>query len=569
MSSTKPFDRCDYLPDHAGSTPFPNFYLFSKLVRLAHKPILAVRDLTFSYEANYAQLLTDTLHLRNTLRQLLTPKTIAQIDRGEEVYILLLGPGGYEFTVGFLALVALGAAVVPISPDLPVKEAVYFAEKAGAVAVLTAEPCLSLGRGLEEAMMRQREGQSIADFQSIQIRPHIQQRCLHPRDFQISSGRYSDLNAPAYVLFTSGTSGPPKGGVKRRGFLCDVAAVFSDQHGVREGDVVLHTLPVHHATGITVTLLPFLWSGGCIEYRSGGFDAQWIWERIRRCGLDFFSGVPTMYMRLMQYYEKHLASSPQGSEYVDGARRIRGMLCGTSTLPRPLQQKWSALRNGSGILTRYGATEFGNAFIVTPWLAKTGDVPDGAVGQKAPGIDLKLSNGNEGEVLIRTPLMISKYLSDPQATLAAFDGEGYFKTGDVARREGDWYFIEGRASTDILKSGGYKISALDVEREILGIQYVSEVVVVGVDDEEFGQRVAAVIVLHPEVRKSLTIDQLRLDLRSSLAGYKMPTLLRVVEEIRKTATGKVAKKAVAQELFPSAGHPDIQRWSPDAARNKL
>jgi len=569
MSSTTPFDRCDYLPNHAGPTTFPNFYLFSKLVRLAHKPLLAARDLTFNFTATYAQLLTDTLHLRNILRQLLNPQTITQIDSGEEVYILLLGPGGYEFTVGFLAVVALGAAVVPISPDLPVKEAVYFAQKAGAVAVLTAEKCLSLGNALEEAMMRQREGQSDASFRSIEIKPYIQQPCLHPRDFQISSDKYADLNAPAYVLFTSGTSGPPKGGVKRRGFLCDVAAVFSDQHGVREGDVVLHTLPVHHATGITVTLLPFLWSGGCIEYRSGGFDAQWIWERIRRGGLGFFSGVPTMYMRLMQYYEKHLAWSSQVSEYVDGARAIRAMLCGTSTLPRPLQQKWSALRNGSGILTRYGATEFGNAFIVTPWLAETGKIPDGAVGQKAPGIDLKLSNGDEGEVLIRTPLMISKYLSDPEATLAAFDEEGYFRTGDVARREGDWYFIEGRASTDILKSGGYKISALDVEREILGIQYVSEVVVVGVDDEEFGQRVAAVIVLRPEMRHSLMIDQLRLDLRSSLAGYKMPTLQRVVQEIRKTATGKVAKKALAQELFPSTGHPDIQSWRHVPAGSKL
>ena len=394
------------------------------------------------------------------------------------------------------------------------------------------------------------------------------QPCLRPEELQISSDRYMDLNQPAYVLFTSGTSGPPKGGVKRRGFLFDVAVQFADQHGVREGDLVLHTLPVHHATGITVTLLPFLWSGGCIEFRSGSFDPAWVWERIRRADLDFFSGVPTVYMRLMRYYEETLATAPEVSEYQYGARRIRAMLCGTSALPRPLQQKWSALRNGSGILTRYGGTEFGNGFIVTPWMAEQG-VPDGSVGTKAPGIDLKLSNGSEGEVLMRTPLMIPKYLSDKEATIAAFNNDGYFKTGDIARREGDFYFIEGRASSDILKSGGYKMSALDVEREMLGLDYVSEVAIVGVDDEEFGQRVAALVVLQASSHEYLSIDQLRSDLRASLAGYKMPTLLRLVASIPKNAMGKVSKGRLAVEMFPQQGHPDIQTWQSRRATSKL
>src|ERR1700761_7455456 len=144
-------------------------------------------------------------------------------------------------------------------------------------------------------------------------------------------------------------------------------------------------------------------------------------------------------------------------------------------------------------------TEFGNAFTVTPWLAKQG-VPDGSVGTKGPGVDLKLSNGDEGEVLIRTPIMFSKYLFDEEATRNILDEDGYFKTGDIARREGDFYFIQGRASVDILKSGGYKISALDVEREILGLEYVAEVMVVGVPDEEFGDRVSAAIVLRDDIR---------------------------------------------------------------------
>jgi malonyl-CoA/methylmalonyl-CoA synthetase len=558
------FDRSDFVPSHTGPNVFPNFFLFSRLVRLAHKDLLACRDLTFGFTATYAQLLTDVLHLRNTLRQQLEPRIVSRIDHEDEIYVLLLGPCGYEFTVGFLGLITLGVVPVPISPDLPVKEATYFATKAKAVAVLTADRCIKLGQGLEEAINSGHD----ATFRSIRIRPYVMQPCMKPEEFQISSDRYMDINKSGYVIFTSGTTGPPKGGVKRRGFLYDVATQFSDQHGIREGDLVLHVLPVHHATGITVTLLPFLWSGGTIEFRSGGFDTKWTWERIRKADLDFFSGVPTIYMRLMQYYEQVLSKLPDAPQYVQGASRIRAMLCGTSALPRPLQQKWTALRGGSGILTRYGGTEFGNAFTVTPWLAKQG-VPDGSVGTKGPGVDLKLSNGDEGEVLIRTPIMFSKYLHDEKATRDALDEEGYFKTGDIARREGDFYFIQGRASIDILKSGGYKISALDVEREILGLDYVAEVMVVGVEDEEFGQRVAAAIVLRDDLRQDLTIDQLRADLRNSLAGYKMPTLLRIVKDIEKNATGKVVKKLLVNRLFPQDGHPDVQRWVSSKNQSKL
>jgi len=250
---------------------------------------------------------------------------------------------------------ALGAVIVPISPELPVKEAVYFATKAQAVAVMTADRCLQLGEGLQEAMSQL----GSSTFRSMAIRPHLMQPCLHPEELIVSSAKYMDLNASAYVIFTSGTTGPPKGGVKRRGFLYDVASQFSDQHGIREGDLVLHTLPVHHATGITVTLLPFLWSGGMIEFRSGGFDPAWTWERIRKGDLNFFSGVPTIYMRLMQYYEQQLARNPAADQYARGVKDIK-MLCGTSALPRPLQQKWTKLRKGSGILCRYGGTEFGN-----------------------------------------------------------------------------------------------------------------------------------------------------------------------------------------------------------------
>lgn len=155
-----------------------------------------------------------------------------------------------------------------------------------------------------------------------------------------------------------------------------------------------------------------------------------------------------------------------------------------------------------------------------------------------------------------------RYLNDPAATAAAHDAEGYFITGDIARREGPNYFILGRASIDIIKSGGYKLSALDIEREILGLDYIGEVMVVGVDDEEYGQRVAAAVTLK-DGRTTLSLEQLRADLRGVLAGYKMPTVLRVLEgEIPKSGTGKVQKKILGPKYFPPGwrGEDGIQFW---------
>ena len=171
--------------------------------------------------------------------------------------------------------------------------------------------------------------------------------------------------------------------------------------------------------------------------------------------------------------------------------------------------------------------------------------------------------------------MFSKYLYDPEATARAHDEDGYFRTGDVARREGPYYFIVGRASLDIIKSGGYKISALDIERELLALPYIAEAMVVGVADEEFGQRVAALVSLQEEELTDaflqtygdnnclLTIEDVRRDLRSRLAGYKLPTLLRIVEgELPKTATGKVQKKILGPRFFP-INYPictEVQQW---------
>ena len=234
---------------------------------------------------------------------------------------------------------------------------------------------MTLARDLKNVIART----SNPKFDYIEVEPLIYRPPLIPSDIVISSDLYLSDNAPGLVIFTSGTTGPPKAAVKRRAFLNEASIAVADMYGVTKDDVILHVLPVHHATGIGITLLPFLLAGACVEFRSGGFDAAWMWERWKQGGLTYFSGVPTIYMRMMQYYENSLADLPvsQRNEYIAGARQFKALLCGTSALPRTLQQKWTTLRDGKVILTRYGATEFGAIFMVSPTLGSVPEVSDG------------------------------------------------------------------------------------------------------------------------------------------------------------------------------------------------
>ncbi|KAJ5781022.1 hypothetical protein N7457_006182 [Penicillium paradoxum] len=542
------------LPQHIGENILPNFPIFSRLLYLAgNRSSLAINDVTYGHQATYGQLLSDVLHLRNAIFHRLDADTQAKLLRGDRVCINLLAPGGYEFATAFLATVALGAVLVPISTAVPLEEALYFANTCQSVALLCSSKYAEFGQRLAQTIHTTRD----PSFVSLSIRPEICKKLIPHDRIVVSSDHYLDYNGDGLAIFTSGTSGPPKCAVKRRSFIDMNAKAIADWYGLKEDDVVLHTLPVHHATGIGITFMPFLLAGATIEFQSSGFNAAEIWDRWRKGGLTVFSGVPTMYMRLMRHFEEVLSKGPQARSYVQAASAFRLMMCGTSALPFSLQMKWSKLLNGKRILERYGATEFSSVFSVRPGDSEN---PDGSVGKVFFGLEVKLSNGDEGEILVKSPHMFTEYMYDSEATAAAFTPNGFYRTGDIARKEGDYYFILGRASIDIIKSGGYKISALDIEREILNMPYISEVMVVGAEDEEFGQRVAAAIVLRDGV-PPLTLEKLRMDLRERLAGYKMPTILRVVSELPKSSTGKVVKRLLKKELFPTGGHPGIQTWA--------
>ncbi|KAJ4318945.1 hypothetical protein N0V94_004176 [Neodidymelliopsis sp. IMI 364377] len=570
-------DRSFMVPKHMGYHVLPNTPLFSRLLRYASRTParIAIDDVRSKHQRTHIELLSDVLALRESVLNALDAATLEALSQRDEVYIGIVAAGGYEYTVAMLAVLAMGAAAVPITPALPVEEAAYFIEKSRAAVVLVSSLDLKKCCELEKWIATT----SNEHFRGVPIGSCIYSSTLCPSDILISSDRALEENAPGVVIFTSGTTGPPKGAVMRRSFVFDCALSVADHYRLAEDDVMLHVLPVHHATGVGINFFPFLISGSRIEFRSGGFDEVWMWERWKqgatdpRSRLTFFSGVPTIYMRMRRHYQRVLSKLPSAelAKYIAGARQFRACLCGTSALPQPLNDFWTALMQ-KRIVQRYGATEFGAVFKVR---LDDKRVPDGSVGQVASGIDVKLSDGDEGEILVRSPHMFSKYLYDPEATAQAHNEDGYFRTGDIARKEGTYYYIVGRASLDIIKSGGYKISALDIERELLGLPYIAEAMVVGVADEEFGQRVAALVSLQEDdmtdsfvesygnAEHVLTIEDVRRDLRGRLAGYKLPTLLRIaVGELPKTATGKVQKKILGPRFFPPDYETcsEVQQW---------
>ncbi|KAF2441757.1 acetyl-CoA synthetase-like protein [Karstenula rhodostoma CBS 690.94] len=479
-------DRCLLVPPHAGFHVLPNSPLFSRLLRFAARSPahVAIADARSGHQRTHLELLSDVLALRENVLNSLR--------------------------------------------SLSVQEAAYYVEKSHAAVVLVSSSDQEKGDLLEKLI----RSASDEHFQSGSIAFCTFAPTLSAAAIQISSDRALQENSPVVVIFTSGTTGPPKGAVTRRSFVSDCALSVADHLRLTGDDVMLHVLPVHHAMGVGINSFPFLISGSRFEFRSGGFDEKWMWERWKEGAMDssrrltFFSGF---------------------RPYVAGARQFRACLCGTIMQKR--------------IRQRYGAKELGAIFMVG---LDNDKGPDGSVGECVSGVDVKLSAGDEGEVLVRSAHMFRGYLRDAQATAQAHDEEGYFRTGDIARREvangTSYYYMVGRASLDVIKSGGYKTSALDVERELLALPYIAEAVCCGVSDEEFGQRVAALVSVQDE-EHVLNIGAVRKDLQGRLAGYKMPTLLRIVNgELPNTSTGKVQKSVLGPQYFGQVFDPEVQRW---------
>ncbi len=436
---------------------------------------------------------------------------------------------GPDLLIAALAVVRLGAILVPLNPAYTGEEARYVVEDAAAEMVVCERP---LAEALRGGRCKVFEGPGRAEGEAVE-----------------DVGRGGE--EPALIVYTSGTTGRPKGAVlSHRALLENLATVRKAWRWTRD-DRLLLTLPCFHLHGLALGLFGSVLAGSRIIWRSR-FVAEDVPRDIARHRATMFFGVPTMYNRLVALPAEVLREADMTS--------MRLWVSGSAPLTAATFTRFEE-RYGHRILERFGMSE-GGFMIAAPY---EGPRRAGVVGRPLPGIEVRLvapeaadrgelvdvADGEQGELVIRGPNLFSGYWKRPAETSRAFVA-GFFRSGDLAVREADGMIrITGRSSVDIIKTRGFKVSAVEIENHLQRHPQVREVAVVGIPDADQGERVVAVVALAPGAAGSA--DELRRFAAEGLAPHKIPGEIVVVDEIPSTGPGKFSKRALIAQLTGKGG----------------
>jgi malonyl-CoA/methylmalonyl-CoA synthetase len=349
-------------------------------------------------------------------------------------------------------------------------------------------------------------------------------------------------NRRAMIIYTSGTTGRPKGVVSTHEVIGAQIASLVEAWRWTPADRLLLALPLHHVHGIINGLGCALAVRATCEVLPS-FDAETVWARLASGEITVFTAVPTIYNRLIASWDA--APEDVRRRRSEGVRRLRLMMSGSAALPVRTLERWRDI-SGHTLLERYGMTEIGMA-LSNPL---AGERRPGCVGVPLPGVDVRLVDeagsvapaGTPGELEVRGPNVFLEYWRREEETRQAFH-DGWFRTGDVAVMEDGAYRLLGRTSVDIIKTGGYKVSALEIEEVLRTHPAIAECAVVGVTDEDWGECVSAAVELRQGA--TLSLDELQQWARSQLAPYKVPRALQQVPALPRNAMGKVVKPEVA------------------------
>ncbi|KAF7169623.1 hypothetical protein CNMCM5623_002245 [Aspergillus felis] len=543
------------------SIPSLPLFLEAQKVSQHNAGKVAVIDAAKGEQFTYTQLLLDTTALKKIILEEL------QLADLEERRIAFLVPNGYDYVVIQWAIWAAGGVCVPLCTTHPVKELLYTIDDSDPSLVILHPAFDKFSGPLRESVTK--------DVPFIALQPFHAKNDLSSSSLPTFSP-VSSLDRRALMIYTSGTTSKPKGCVTTHKNITFQAGCLVEAWKYSPSDHLIHVLPLHHVHGIINGLTASFLSGATVEMYPK-FDPQVIWSRWQDQGSStMFMAVPTIYSRLVDYFEANIRGTDKEAAARSGANALRLVVSGSAALPTPIKAKFAAI-TGQTLLERYGMTEIGMALSCGLDVDKR---IDGSVGWPLPGVQVRLvdketgaiieSANEDGMIEIKGDNVFLEYWRQPEATAKDFTADGWFKTGDVARRDDSGaYFIQGRASVDLIKSGGYKISALEVERKMLGVDAIEEVAVVGLADEEWGQRVAAVVKQRPGVRylpvsntslakqeltspqtEPLELQSLRAQLKQEMAPYKIPTVLKIVDSIERNAMGKVNKKIIVQKYWP-------------------
>ena len=461
--------------------------LLARLHELDRQPAVSVGDQALTYR-----------ELRGAAAAL------AQRLRGAE-RAAVWADSSLESCVAVVAALSAGVPLVPINPKLGTSELEH---------VLTdSQPDVVIGGP---------QGTLTAD-------PGARGGALPDTDF--------DAERPTLIVYTSGTTGRPKGAVLSRRAVGSNIDALADAWAWTGEDVLTHGLPLFHVHGLVLGLIGPLHLGGELRHL-GRFEPQAAAAALRG-GATMLFGVPTMYHRLGREAESDAA-------IVDGLRRARLLVSGSAPLPAPEFRRIEQL-TGRQIVERYGLTE---TLMNTAVRADKPRRP-GYVGEPLGGVELRLvaddgtdldSTDDEtiGEVAVRGPNLFSGYLNRPEATAEAMRDDWFF-TGDLATRADDGYWrIVGRRSTDLIKTGGYKVGAGEIEVALLEHPDVLEAAVTAAPDPDLGERIVAWVV--PEDGRRPTERELAEHVAGQLAPHKRPREVRFLDELPRNAMGKIVKQ---------------------------
>jgi malonyl-CoA/methylmalonyl-CoA synthetase len=372
---------------------------------------------------------------------------------------------------------------------------------------------------------------------------------ISSKKFKAQSGTLPriDLDRRAMILYTSGTTGPPKGVVSTHRNIEAQITALTTAWKWEKTDNILNVLPLHHVHGIINVLSCALWSGACCEFLTA-YNPEIVFQIFNKKEVNVFMAVPTIYYQLISYWDQ---LSDSDKERISATlKNFRLMVSGSAALPISVMEKWKQI-SGHALLERYGMTEMGMA-ISNPY---RGERKPGYIGQPLSNVKVRIADeqnrpvtpGIPGEIQIKGQNVFKEYWNKPQATRDTFSPDGWFKTGDIAVWQNDSYKILGRNSVDIIKSGGYKISALEIEEVLRSHPQIKDCGVVGIADLEWGEILAAGLIVKDN---DFSIHALKEWLKEKLPGYKIPRKYLIQDDLPRNVMGKVTKNELKKMFVP-------------------
>ncbi len=437
-----------------------------------------------------------------------------------EARIAFLVPPSFEYTAVQWGIWAAGGIAVPLCVQHPLPAMEYVIEDSGAKVII-------VHKDFEDELQPLKTSPGLSIIPLMEV-------------FKKNSSLLPEieLNRRAMMLYTSGTTNKPKGVVTTHGIIQSQITTLVEAWEWQKEDYILNILPLHHVHGIINVLSCALWSGACCEFHAK-FDAEKVWQVLLSGKMTLFMAVPTIYYKLINFWE----SESQENQLLmsKAASRLRLMVSGSAALPVPVLVRWKSI-TGQTLLERYGMTEIGMGLSNS----YRSERRPGYVGLPLPGVELRLVDKGDnvveedmpGEIQIKGPSVFREYWQKEEATRKAFTEDGWFMTGDIAMFHDGMYKILGRDSVDIIKSGGYKISALEIEDALREHHDIDDSAVIGVEDEEWGEVVAACLVSN---KKSLDFDEISKWLKTRLPAYKIPRKYIHQAKLPRNVLGKVTK----------------------------